>query len=1481
MSKTWFSATRRSLLVVLLALFVFLSLKPQLTYAAIFTVTNSLDAGANSLREAVNNANLTFGADLIQFDPAGAPYSIPLLSMLLLSDGAGVTIDGWSAGGVGYSGPPLVEINGTGIVGTSAILMNSSNNVVHGMVFNRMAINVTAIRITGPTVTNNWVYGNYIGTDTTGTAQLQNQQDGIIISAGATNNLIGTNSDGVNDTAERNIISGNRFQGIHIQAASNNRVSGNYIGTNVTGTVAICNGCTGLLNGGDGILLDFAATNNIIGTNGDGINDAVEGNIISGTVMSNNAVFIRDSGTNNNRISGNLIGTNAAGTGALPNGGGISIAYGASNNIIGTNGDNVSDALERNIISGNTFHGIQILESGTNGNHIAGNYIGTSITGNAILGNGARGIEINTGPQPGGPTGNFIGENADSSAGEINEGNLISGNSGDGVSIFGTGTDANILRGNFIGTNAAGTAALRNIGAGVRIFAGVTNTGVSTGARRSVISGNQQQGIIVADRTTTGTLLLINFIGTDVTGTLAVPNQSDGVLVFVAGNTRLDANTINFNFGNGVLISGSSPTLDVNETSSNQRSGIRVEAYYGASSSPATAADDIISLPAIGGVANTNNCTTGAAGCAGIFLLDSTANNAATLEIANPIGTNNGANDIEQRWYGALEIISGGVPIASAAVINSSGGGPNYNMGSSAACAGVLNNTIIHGTAALSCANVQTWTQFTEFIVNPAGVRATHIPQTIAAPPTTYSYDANAATNPTNSGAGFNAEGITTGAFSRYQVMETTLPDPLPTVISTTPTNGAIGVAANTTIAINFSENVTVTGAWFTVNCTTSGAHTGTVTGGAQNYVITPTVPFTTGETCTVTVVATQVADQDLPIGNMAADYVFNFTVADAPPTVVSTTPANGTTGNAANTNVTITFSEPVNVVGGWFDITCSLSGNHAATVTGTSPIASYVLDPAVNFTFGETCTVTITAANVTDNDAPMANMAADYVFTFGVADAPPFVASTTPLNGATGVAINSNITVNFSENVALGGAWYTITCATSGAHIATPSGTGANFALDPTTDFAFGELCTVTVVATQVQDIDVPLENMAADYVFTFTTLDTPPTVASTAPSSGMINVPVNSDITINFSENVTVTPTWFTITCTLSGAHTGVVTGGAQNYVINPDTDLFAGESCTVTVYASQIVDQDGVASNMAANYVFNFNTVNAPGYGSTPVSAGGTLNFGDLLVGQSSTLALTIIEVGTADLDVTAVNITNPSFSIISITPAVPFTIVDNSGGTIVVTIACTPMSIGAQSGTLNVTHNAAGGVANYTLACNGIVAPPTSAPAQSSSGQGLSVFDPAISKIGFLQPGQVGVTGERIEWVITVSNPTSVTGTNVVFSDTLRPELRVESVDTSKGTSNINGQTVTVNIGTLAAGETVQISIFTRVLRGTEIDNTACVRADNLNGERCATGLMVSTLPQTGETPLNGLIWVAGVCLICLMMTRWVMKKWSVR
>lgn len=112
-----------------------------------------------------------------------------------------------------------------------------------------------------------------------------------------------------------------------------------------------------------------------------------------------------------------------------------------------------------------------------------------------------------------------------------------------------------------------------------------------------------------------------------------------------------------------------------------------------------------------------------------------------------------------------------------------------------------------------------------------------------------------------------------------------------PSVLNTTPTNGAINVAADSNISITFSESVNATASAFTIECPTGTPQAFTQSASpSTTFTLNPNVDLPFSTICTVTVVATQITDLDVsdPPDNMAANFVFSFTVAAAPPVVAN-----------------------------------------------------------------------------------------------------------------------------------------------------------------------------------------------------------------------------------------------------------------------------------------------------------------------------------------------------------------------------------------------------------------------------------------------------------------------------------------------------------------------------------------------------------------------------------------------------------------
>jgi hypothetical protein len=385
----------------------------------------------------------------------------------------------------------------------------------------------TGIHVTG---TANEIAGNLIGTNASGTGPVANN-NGIVIENGATGNTIGGTVPGA-----RNVISGNLNNGIDLVGSGTmgHVVAGNFVGTDVTGTLALGNTT--------GILVESGDSNNTIGGTGPGARNVISGNTVG--------IHFTGGGTVGTLVVGNFIGTDAAGTAAVPNATGVLIDNGCSGETIG--GAAVGD---RNLISGNQV-GVDISGSGTMANVVAGNFVGTDVTGALALGN-STGILVENGA-----SGNTLGGTTTAS------GNVVSGNKNNGVEITGSGTTANVIAGNFVGTDAAGSVAVANI-TGIALAQGASgNTvGGAMASARNLISGNGV-GIRISDAGTTGNLVEGNTLGTDVSGTAPLANQT-GVIIqagasgnTIGGTSAAARNLISGN-GTGVTITGSGTTMNV------------------------------------------------------------------------------------------------------------------------------------------------------------------------------------------------------------------------------------------------------------------------------------------------------------------------------------------------------------------------------------------------------------------------------------------------------------------------------------------------------------------------------------------------------------------------------------------------------------------------------------------------------------------------------------------------------------------------------------------------------------------------------------------------------------------------------------------------------------------------------------------------------------------------------------------------------
>ncbi len=243
--------------------------------------------------------------------------------------------------------------------------------------------------------------------------------------------------------------------------------------------------------------------------------------------------------TFNTTVTGNYIGVNESATDSISNNIGIEIFGNSYNNTIGG-----TTSIERNIISGNGHIGLRVVNA--HDNIIIGNFVGTNRDGTQVLGN-YDGISIESTS-----TNNRIGGYTSV------ERNIVSGNTAYGILVFGNGAENNLIVGNYIGTDVTGNSAVPNTyGLLFDVGAAYNTLGGSGMSARNILSGNTGYGVFIFIGTHSN-IVKGNFIGTDVTGTIAVPNQNGIVIDATAYSNTIDSNVVSGNSQQGIFIHATS-----------------------------------------------------------------------------------------------------------------------------------------------------------------------------------------------------------------------------------------------------------------------------------------------------------------------------------------------------------------------------------------------------------------------------------------------------------------------------------------------------------------------------------------------------------------------------------------------------------------------------------------------------------------------------------------------------------------------------------------------------------------------------------------------------------------------------------------------------------------------------------------------------------------------------------------------------------
>jgi hypothetical protein len=374
--------------------------------------------------------------------------------------------------------------------------------------------------------TGNTFEDNYIGTNAAGD-DLGNVEFGVVVGFGASDNAIGTAGAG-------NTIGFNGYYGVLFYGAgtTGNTFEDNYIGTNAAGD--------DLGNALAGVAVGFGASDNVIGTAGAGNTIGFNGY---------GGVLFYEAGTTGNTLEDNYIGTNAAGDDLGNAQFGVFVAFGASDNAIGTAGAG-------NSIGFNAGAGVWIEGPESTGNAVLGNFIGTNAVGDN-LGNAAAGVLINDGASD-----NIVGGAAAS------EGNTIGFNQ-HGVILENATTTGNALLGNFIGTNAGGDQNLGNASHGIIVRSGASDNVIGGVGAGNAIGLNGADGVFIQGAETSGNALLGNYIGTSADGQ-NLGNTRFGVVVTSGASDNAiggpgAGNIIGFSGVDGVLFQSSDTTGNVLE----------------------------------------------------------------------------------------------------------------------------------------------------------------------------------------------------------------------------------------------------------------------------------------------------------------------------------------------------------------------------------------------------------------------------------------------------------------------------------------------------------------------------------------------------------------------------------------------------------------------------------------------------------------------------------------------------------------------------------------------------------------------------------------------------------------------------------------------------------------------------------------------------------------------------------------------------
>ena len=531
----------RVIFLIKLAGLFLIMLASQLVNAATFNVTSNADAGANTLRQAIINANGAAGADIINFNFAAAT-TITLSTCLPQITGQ-TTINGYSNIGSGAGNLMIEVISPTGCNGFD-FAVGSDGSMIQGLVISG---GTTGVYLRNSN--NHIVKGNYIGTNMAGTAMAASRlQDGIHLNSSANSTIGGTGGQ-----VERNIISGAVQDGIRMEISTNATIINNYIGVDASGNVALANSQHGIETYNNSHNMRVGGTT------------LSERNVISANLR--NGVY--SNASRSPVVKGNMIGIGADGTTKLGNAqSGIDL----ENTGIGPAQVGGTTFAERNYSSCNGAFGV-VLRSANN-SVIEGNWLGVdAATGLLDYGNNDAAITVTASADV------RVGGSV-SGSGNICSASGNPGGGADGISIW-SNSPRPVIKGNIIGLGADGITPLQNYGHGIECL--TCDDGVIGGPtllERNLIACSFLIGMQLVN--SPRMVIINNYLGTDISGTLDRGGAQMGINIssssdLMIGGSLANANIIAYNNASaGIVVSGDSQrnTITFNSIFCNSGPGI-------------------------------------------------------------------------------------------------------------------------------------------------------------------------------------------------------------------------------------------------------------------------------------------------------------------------------------------------------------------------------------------------------------------------------------------------------------------------------------------------------------------------------------------------------------------------------------------------------------------------------------------------------------------------------------------------------------------------------------------------------------------------------------------------------------------------------------------------------------------------------------------------------------------------------------------